>query len=147
MASKTFEQILSEIEKKQFHPVYFLFGEESYYIDQISDYIQENVLDETEKTFNQTILYGKGTDAVSVLDAAKRFPMMSSHQVVIIKEAQELKDIDNLIHYVENPLASTLLVLNYKYKKPDKRKKVFKSLMKNSVYLESNKLYDNHQQQ
>ena len=113
--------------------MYLLHGEESYYIDQISDYIQENVLDETEKTFNQTILYGKDADAVTVMNAAKRFPMMSSHQVVIVKEAQELKDIDNLIHYVENPLVSTLLVLNYKYKKPDKRKKVFKSLIKRKI--------------
>jgi DNA polymerase-3 subunit delta len=143
MDTKTFERILSEIGKKQFHPVYFLSGEESYYIDQVSDYIQENALNESEKTFNQTILYGKDTNAVTVMDAAKRFPMMSSHQVVIVKEAQDLKDIDNLIHYVENPLSSTLLVLNYKYKKPDKRKKIFKSLIKNSVHLESNKLYDN----
>jgi DNA polymerase III subunit delta len=143
MELKTFEIILSDLRKKQYAPVYFLTGDEPYYIDQISDYIQENVLNETEKTFNQTILYGKETDAVSVMNAAKRFPMMASHQVVIVKEAQEMSGIDDLQHYVENPLKSTLLVLNYKYKKPDKRKKVFKSLLQHSVYMESQKLYDN----
>lgn len=143
MASKTFEQILSDLKKKQYAPVYFLTGEEAYFIDMISDYIQENVLDEAEKTFNQTVLYGKDTDALTVMNAAKRFPMMSSHQVVIVKEAQELKDFETLQHYVEKPLKSTLLVLDYKYKKPDKRKKVFKSLISNSVFLEAKKLYDN----
>ncbi|MFC2079839.1 DNA polymerase III subunit delta [Bacteroidota bacterium] len=143
MDIKSFEQILADIEKKLYHPVYFLTGEEAYYIDQISDYIQENVLNESEKTFNQTILYGKDTDAVAVMNAAKRFPMMSEFQVVIVKEAQDMKDIDNLVHYIENPLKSTLLVLDYKYKKPDKRKKVFKALINNSIYLESKKLYDN----
>lgn len=143
MDLQSFEKILANLGKNQYHPVYFLTGEEAYYIDQVSDYIQENVLNESEKTFNLTIIYGKDSDAVAVMDAAKRFPMMSKQQVVLVKEAQELKDIDKLVHYVENPLASTLLVLNYKYKKPDKRKKVFKSLIKNSVYLESKKLYDN----
>jgi len=143
MGAKTFEQILSELKQKKFAPVYFLSGDESYFIDMISDYIQEHVLNDSEKTFNQTVFYGKDTDALTVMNAAKRFPMMSSHQVVIVKEAQELKDFENLVHYVENPLKSTLLVINYKYKKPDKRKKAFKSLIKNSVFLETKKLYDN----
>lgn len=143
MASKSFENILADLRKKQYAPVYFLTGDEPYYIDQVSDYIQDHVLDEAEKTFNQTILYGKDTDALTVMNAAKRFPMMGSHQVVIVKEAQEMGSIDDLQHYVENPLHSTLLVINYKYKKPDKRKKVFKSLLKHSVTLESKKLYDN----
>lgn len=142
MEFQSADQILSELKIKQYHPVYFLTGDEAYYIDLVSDYIQEHVLDEAEKTFNLTVLYGKETDALTVMNAAKRFPMMSSHQVVIVKEAQELKDIENLVHYIENPLASTLLVLDYKYKKPDKRKKVFKSILKNSAYLESKKLYD-----
>lgn len=143
MAARTFEQILSDLRKKEYATIYFLTGEEAYFIDMISDYIQDHVLSDAEKTFNQTVLYGKDTDAITVMNAAKRFPMMSSHQVVIVKEAQELKDIDNLQHYVENPLKSTLLVIDYKYKKPDKRKKVFKSLVKNSVFLEAKKLYDN----
>ncbi len=143
MELKPFENILSDLKKKNFHPVYFLTGDEPYYIDQISDYIQESVLGEAEKSFNLTILYGKDTDARTVINTAKRFPMMSDRQVVIVKEAQDMAGIDDLIHYIENPLPSTLLVLNYKYAKPDKRKKVFKSLIKNSVYLESKKLYDN----
>jgi len=101
---KSAEQILNELKNKQYHPVYFLTGDESYFIDQVSDYIQENVLDESEKTFNQTILYGKDTDARTVINAAKRFPMMASYQVIIVKEAQELKDFGDLIHYVEQTL-------------------------------------------
>lgn len=139
----SFEHILSELRNKKYQPVYFLSGEETYYIDLVSDFIEKNVLDEAERNFNQTILYGKDTDAVTVMNASKRFPMMSSYQVVIVKEAQDIKDFDNLIHYIENPLKSTLLVLNYKYKTPDKRKKVFKALFKNSVCLESKRLYDN----
>jgi DNA polymerase III subunit delta len=142
MEMKSFENILSDLKKKQYHPVYFLTGDEPYYIDLVSDYIQENVLVEAEKSFNLTVLYGKDTDARSVMNSAKRFPMMSNNQVVIVKEAQEMDNIDELIHYIENPLQSTLLVLNYKYTNPDKRKKVFKSLLKNSVCLESKKLYD-----
>ena len=89
-----------------------------------------------------TILYGKDSDIGAVMDSAKRFPMMSSHQVVIVKEAQDLKNLDDLIHYVEKPLNSTLLVLCYKYKSLDKRKKITKSLQANAVFLESKKLYD-----
>lgn len=142
MDTLSFEKIIADLKNKRYHPIYFLTGEESYYIDQISDYIQKNVLTEAEKSFNQTVLYGKDTDAVTVMNAAKRFPMMSSHQVIIVKEAQEIKDFDNLIHYIDKPLKSTILVLNYKYKPADKRKKVFKSLLKESVYLEAKKLYD-----
>lgn len=133
---------MSALQNKNYAPVYFLGGDESYFIDKISDYIQENALDEAEKSFNQTILYGKETDATTILNAAKRFPMMTDRQVVIIKEAQEVKDFENLIHYIENPLKSTILVLSYKHKKPDKRKKVFKSLQKNAVYFEVKKMYD-----
>lgn len=142
MELQTYEQIMADLEKKKFQPIYFLTGEESYYIDKISDFIQENVLDEAAKSFNQTILYGKETDMVSVINASKRFPMMSPHQVIIVKEAQEIKDWEPLIHYLSSPLKSTVLVINYKYKKPDKRKKVFKQLIQNSVYLESGRLYE-----
>ncbi len=142
MELKSFEKIISDLQKKKYSPIYFLTGEEPYYIDQISNYIQEHVLDDAAKSFNLTIFYGKDTDAVSIMNAARRFPMMSSHQVVIVKEAQDIKDIENLVHYVEKPLASTLLVLNYKYNNPDKRKKVFKTLLNNSAYFESKKLWD-----
>lgn len=139
----THEEIIRELKDKQYHPIYFLYGEEPYYIDLISNYIAQNTLTEAEKSFNQTVLYGKDSDGPSVINAARRFPMMSDKQVIIVKEAQELKDFDSLEHYVDKPLASTILVINYKYKKPDKRKKVFKLLTGNTISFESKKLYDN----
>lgn len=142
MAVETFDKIISDLKKKDYSPVYFLSGDEPYYIDQISNYIQENVLEESEKTFNLTVIYGKDSDVGAVTDSAKRFPMMSSHQVVIIKEAQELKNFEELSHYIDHPLKSTLLVISYKYKSLDKRKKLAKSLQKNGVFFESKKLYD-----
>ncbi len=137
------EQIIAVLKKKEYHPLYFLAGDEPYYIDLVSDYIQENVLSDAEKSFNLTVVYGKETDAFALMNLAKKFPMMGNRQVVIVKEAQDLAQFDDLIHYIENPLQSTLLVLNYKHKKPDKRKKVFKSLLSNSVHLDSKRLYDN----
>jgi DNA polymerase-3 subunit delta len=139
----TYEQLIGDLKNKAFKPVYFLHGDEPYYIDLVTEYITKNILTEAERSFNQTIVYGKDTDAGQVINLAKRFPMMSSNQVVVVKEAQELKDFDTLIHYVEHPLPSTLLVINYKYKNPDKRKKVFKALEKNGVSFQSKKLYDN----
>ena len=139
----TYEQIIGDLNNKIYHPIYFLYGEEPYYIDLITDFITEHVLTDAEKSFNQTIVYGKESDAGQVTNLAKRFPMMASHQVVVVREAQELKDFDNLIHYAEHPLASTLLVINYKYKNPDKRKKIFKVLEKAGVSFQSKKLYDN----
>jgi len=140
----TYESLLSELKKKQFRPIYFLMGEEPYYIDAISDYITENALTEQEKTFDQMIMYGKDSNIYSVLDAVKRFPMMSKHQVVIVKEAQNLKEIDKLQFYVEKPLQSTILVICYK-DKLDKRLKLNKILEKSKdvALLESKKLYDN----
>ncbi len=139
----TYEQLIGDLKNKSFKPLYFLYGEEPYYIDLITDYITGHVLTEAEQSFNQTIVYGKESDAGQVINLAKRFPMMASHQVVVVKEAQELKEFDSLIHYVDNPQPTTLLVINYKYKNPDKRKKVFKVLEKNGVSFQSKKLYDN----
>ena len=139
----TFEEIFKQLNEKKYQPVYFLTGDEPYYIDLVSDYIQENVLNEAEKTFNQTVLYGKDTDVYTLINSSKRFPMMSSHQVVIVKEAQDLREVEKLVHYVRNPLETTILVLNFKYKKLDKRKELYKALEKHSVVLESKKLYDN----
>ena len=139
----TYDQLISDLKKKSFKPIYFLHGDEPYYIDMLTEYITSNVLTEAEKSFNQTIIYGKESDAGQVINAAKRYPMMASHSVVVLKEAQELKDFETLIHYVEKPQPTTLLVISYKYKKPDKRKKVFKSLQKHAVSFESKKLYDN----
>lgn len=138
----SYEQILTDLRKKVYSPVYFLMGEEPYYIDLISDFIQNNVLNETEKEFDQTILYGKDVDINTVINAAKRYPMMSSHQVLIVKEAQLIKDWDNLVHYLSKPLASTILVFCYKYGTPDKRKKWVLELSKVATVYESSKLRD-----
>jgi DNA polymerase-3 subunit delta len=118
-------------------------GEEPFYIDLISDYIQENVLSKEEKEFNQTILYGKDCDVSAIVNAAKRYPLMATHQVIIVKEAQSLDKIDALESYVQNPLSSTILVLCYKYKTLDKRKTFAKTLIKKGVLYESARLYDN----
>lgn len=138
-----YEQIIADLRNKIYKPIYFLFGDEPYFIDLITKYIQNNVLSESEKAFNLTILYGKDTDIHTVINAAKRFPMMANHQVVIVKEAQNIKDIDPLIHYASSPLKSTILVINYKYKTFDKRKKLYKVIQENAVAFESRKLYDN----
>ena len=142
----TFEEIISDLKNKVYHPVYFLTGEEPYFIDEISDYIAKHVLDETEKGFNQTILYGRDVDVDGIIAESKRFPMMANHQVVIVKEAQTLKNIENLAPYLEKPLKSTILVICYKYKKLDKRKKFTKDVAKNGVLFESKKLYENRVQ-
>jgi DNA polymerase-3 subunit delta len=138
----TYEEIISDLKKRIFKPVYFLAGEEPYYIDHISDYIEDNVLPEAEKSFNQTVMYGEDTSIPAIIDTAKRFPMMSSHQVVIIKEAQSLKKPEDLVLYLEKPLLSTILVICYKYKSLDKRTKLFKTLETHGVYYESSKIRD-----
>jgi DNA polymerase-3 subunit delta len=136
---------MKDLRNKIYYPVYFLGGEESYYIDEISDYIEKNVLTDVEKEFNQSVIYGRETDAHSIISYAKRFPMMSNYQVVIVKEAQYLgkDELEKFQSYFEQPLDSTLLVINYKYKKLDKRKAVFKTIAKKGVLYESKKIYDN----
>ena len=138
-----FEEILSNLRKKVYHPVYFLMGDEAYFIDQISNFIANNVLDEAEREFNQSVLYGKDVDVASIISEAKRFPLMGSHTVVIVKEAQHVRKIEGLEPYLNNPLSSTILVLCYKYKTLDKRKKFTKDLANKAVLFESKKLYDN----
>lgn len=138
----TIDQILTDLKDRKYSPVYFLMGEEPYYIDLITDFIEQNVLSEEEKTFNQTVLYGLDTDVPGIINAARRFPMMSSHQVVIVKEAQNLDKIEDLVLYVENPLPSTLLVINYKYKKLDRRIKLYKAVEQKGVILESKRVYE-----
>lgn len=137
------EQILKDLKAKKYAPVYFLMGDEPYFIDMVSDYILKNVLEESEKAFNQTVLYGKDVDAASIVTAAKRFPMMAKYQVIAVKEAQHIRNIEDLIYYVDSPLDSTILVVNYKYKKLDKRKKLYKAVKEKGVLFESKKLYDN----
>ncbi len=155
--------ILQSLKAKQFAPVYFLCGEEPYYIDAIAGYIEKHALDEPDKEFNQTVLYGNDIDALRLVAEAKRFPMMAERQVVIIKEAHHIKNLlgraveedapkeekkedkklPPLAAYLENPQRSTVLVICYKYKTADKRTAVYKLLQKNAVYFESEKLYDN----
>ncbi len=142
-------QIIKNIQSGQYSPVYFLQGDEPYYIDVISDLIEKNALDEAAKGFNQMILYGKDVKVNDVLGNARRFPMMSERQVVIVKEAQNIQDLGKeegsrqLIQYLENPLASTILVFCHKHKSLDKRKALSKSLDKHAIYLTTKKLYDN----
>jgi DNA polymerase-3 subunit delta len=138
-----YSQIIADLTNKIYSPVYFFEGEEPFFMDRISDFILENVLTEDEKGFNQTILYGKDLSLDSIMTAAKRFPMMAERQVVVIREAQNIKNIEDLAPYVEKPMRSTILVFNYKYKTIDKRKKLYKALQKNGVYLESKPLYEN----
>jgi len=136
-------EIIQNLKKKIYHPIYVLMGEEPYFIDLISDYIADNVLSEGEKSFNQTILYGKDTVKDTLLTVARRFPMMSANQVVILKEAQYFKDIeDELLSYIENPLNSTILVICYKYKSLDKRKKFVKLAAEKGIVFESPKIYE-----
>ena len=138
-----YKEIISSISNKDFHPIYFLMGEEPFYIDKISDYISDNVLESQEKEFNQSVLYGKEVDIAQIIAEAKQFPFGATHRVVIVKEAQNIKNIDELESYLDNPQPSTILVICYKYKKLDKRKKFTKSLAKKALLFESKKLYDN----
>lgn len=139
-------KIIKDISNKIFKPVYFLHGDEPYYIDMVSDYIEKNILSESEKSFNQICLYGKDSDVYKIIELCRKFPMMSNYQVVIIKEAQDLNNIENLDIYIKNPLKSTILVINYKYKKLDKRKNKTKSfneaLATNGVSLNTEKIRD-----
>ena len=139
----TFEQIIKEIKGRQFRPVYFLCGDEPYYIDKISNALQTTVLNESEKEFNQTIIYGLETDVLKVASEAKRYPMMSEKTLVVVKEAQHLKKIEELESYISNPVTSTVLVICYKNKKLDKRKSFYKAVAKSSLYFESKRLYEN----
>jgi len=137
-------KIVSDIKNGNIKPIYFLMGEEPYYIDKISEFIEENILAEEEKGFNQLVLYGRDVAVEEISDSAKRFPMMSERQVVIVKEAQDLsRSIEKLVSYVENPQPSTVLVICYKYKTLDKRKKLYKAIQKSGVIYESKKLYEN----
>ena len=134
-----FEEIITSLKQKKYKPIYFLEGEEPYFIDEISNYIEQNALSDAEKSFNQSVLYGKDSNWKQVLDTVMRFPMMSAFQVVILKEAADLKDIENLSAYFEKPLPSTIFVVCHKNKKLDKRKTFGKNIGKNPnvVHFES----------
>ena len=138
----TYEEIARELKNRIYKPVYYLMGEESYYIDRISEYIAQTVLNENEKEFNQTIVYGADTDIATVINAAKRYPMMSKYQVVIVKEAQNIKNIEELAYYLQKPLDSTILVLCHKHGTLDRRKKLVAEIEKVGVLFESKKIKD-----
>ena len=138
----TYEEIARDLKNRIYKPVYYLMGEESYYIDKISEYIAQTVLNESEKEFNQTIIYGADTDIATIINAAKRYPMMSKYQVVIVKEAQGVKNMDELSYYLQRPLESTILVLCHKHGVLDRRKKLAAEIEKVGVLFESKKIKD-----
>lgn len=141
---QTADSILSDIKKGTLSPIYFLSGDEGYFIDQIASYIEHNLLDEAEKGFNQVVLYGRDVTIEDIVSNAKRYPMMAERQVVIVKEAQDLsRTIEKLESYANNPQPTTVLVVCYKYKKLDGRKGLSKALKKNGLLFESKKLYEN----
>jgi DNA polymerase-3 subunit delta len=138
------KQIVTDIKKGNTKPIYFLMGEEPYYIDAIADFIESNVLKEDEKGFNQVVLYGRDVTIEDIVSNAKRYPMMADKQVVLVKEAQDLsRTIEKLESYALNPQPTTILVICYKFKKLDKRKKLYKALDKGGVIFDSKKLYEN----
>ncbi|RYZ20668.1 MAG: DNA polymerase III subunit delta [Chitinophagaceae bacterium] len=137
------EQIISDIKKGKTKPVYWLEGDEDFFIDQVMDYAEHHILSEAEAGFNKTVFYGRDADWASVVNAARRYPMFAERQVVLLKEAQAMRDIDKLEGYIEKPLPSTLLFVAYKGKKLDGRTKLAKMLKEKSVLLTTKKLYDN----
>lgn len=143
MAKYTYDSILAELKKGVYHSVYYLMGEESYFTDRLVDYISKNVLSDIEQEFNLTVFYGLDTDIDTVISAARRYPMMAEHQVIIVKEAQMIKNIDALINYLRVPQPSTLLVFAHKNGSLDKRKKVAVELERCGVVLDSKKVNDN----
>jgi DNA polymerase-3 subunit delta len=138
----TYEEIARDLKNRNYKPIYYLMGEESYYIDKISEYISQTVLTDEEKEFNLTVMYGADTDIASIINAAKRYPMMSEYQVVIVKEAQNVKDMESLVYYVQKPLPSTILVICHKHGTLDKRKKLAATIEKVGVLFESKKIKD-----
>jgi len=139
----TFSSIMADLRARRFSNIYVLMGNESYYIDKITDFIAENALTEEERDFNQTIVYGADTNAAQIVDLARRYPMMAERQVVIVKEAQALRDTEPLAKYVQQPATTTILVLAHKNGMLDKRKSLYKAISASSaVVLESEKLKD-----
>ena len=145
MAKKeyTFEEICRDIINKKFAPVYILMGEEPYFIDKIEELLVQNVLNDSERDFNQMIFYGNDVDVKNIMNTARRFPMMSERQLVIVKEAQNLKNIELLSHYVKTPVSSTVFAICHKYKKIDGRKSLVTEAKTTGVVFESKKIYDN----
>lgn len=137
-----FNKILTDLKSRKFAPVYYFYGEEHYFIDELSNIIENTVLNEGEKGFNQTVFYGKDADVANIVNSARRFPMMAPFQVIIVKEAQGMKGLDEFEGYFEKPVPSTILVICNKSGKLDKRTRFYKALTKHVIY-ESKKMYDN----
>lgn len=136
----THTDIVKELKEKKFKPIYYLMGEESYYIDRIADYMAETILTEEEKEFNQIILYASDTDLSTIINAAKRYPMMAEHQLIIVKEAQNLKNLEELSYYLQKPQPSTILVFCHKNGTLDRRKKITLEIEKNGILYESKRI-------
>ena len=137
------QKILNQLKNKQYAPIYFLHGSENYFIDLIADYIEKQVLTEAEKSFNQTIFYGREVDAKTLIDTAYRYPMMASHQVIIVKEAQDMRSLKEVLPYIKKPVPTTILVFCHKHKSFNTNSKLGKALQANAVILKTKKLYDN----
>lgn len=137
------EKILADFKKKSFRPVYWLEGEEEYYIDQVMNYAEHHILTEAEAGFNLTIFYGKDAAWADIVNACMRYPMFAERQVVLLKEAQQMRDIDKLENYIANPLTSTVFVVSYKEKKVDGRSKLAKLLKEKGELLSTKKMYEN----
>tara|TARA_Y200000002_G_scaffold266157_1_gene221159 strand:+ start:3737 stop:4744 length:1008 start_codon:yes stop_codon:yes gene_type:complete len=143
----TFSEIKNDIKLKKLSPVYLLMGEEEYFIDKITNLFIQNILSDVEKEFNLNVLYGKDTSVDQIVSICKKYPLMSSYQIVLIKEAQDLsRSIDRLLDYIKNPLSSTILILNFKHKSFDKRKALYKEILNKGKIFESKRLYDNQVQ-
>ena len=138
-----FSALLKSIKTKDFKPIYLLHGEEPYFIDQLEETIERNALAEHERAFNQTVAYGKDTEYLQIVDAARRFPMMAERQLVILREAQDMRDLKELAAYAEKPAPTTVLVISHKHKKLNGNLTLFKNIRKNGVVFESKALYDN----
>jgi len=137
------DALIKEMDGGKIHPIYFLHGDEAYYIDKFTEYAETKILSDEEKAFNQIVLYGKDADLKSIIDEARQYPMMASKRLIILKEAQQMDALTELLPYIENPVPTTVLVICYKYNKLDKRTKFAKVIEQKSVVLESKKLYDN----
>src|SRR6186713_602874 len=138
-----YQDIIKDWKQKKFRSLYWLEGEEDFFIDQVTDYAEAHLLEESEKSFNLTILYGKDTDWATVVNACRRYPMFADKQVVIIKEAQAMKDLLKLESYIDKPLESTILVVAHKQGKIDGRSKTAKLIKDRGVLLSTKKMYDN----
>src|SRR5215467_8650760 len=137
------EKIISDWKKKSFKPVYWFEGDEEYYINKLVDFAEHSLLSEEEKSFNLTIFYGKDADWATVINSCRKYPMLSDRQVVLLKEAQQMRDIEKLEPYIQNPLSSTIFVVSYKEKKVDGRSRLAKLLKEKAELFTTKKMYDN----